>query len=57
MKVYLTDEQRMMIHYQDQLRKLGFSDTDQLTYAELKYKLSVERTKNINYEHESNQYF
>jgi len=57
MKTYLTNEQRMTAYYQDQLSKLGFTDTEQLSYAELKYKLTVERTKNINYEHESNQFF
>jgi len=57
MKTYLTNEQRMTAYYQDQLSKLGFTDTEQLSYAELKYKLTVEKTKNINYEHESNQFF
>ena len=57
MLMYLTNEQRMMAHYQDQLNKLGFTDLDHLTYEELKHKLTIERMRNINYESESNQYF
>jgi len=57
MKLYLTDEERMMAHFQDQLNKLGFKDLDHLSYEELRYKLTIERMKNINYESESNKYF
>jgi len=57
MKLYLTNEQRMMAHFQDQLNKLGFTDLDHLTYGELRHKLTIERMKNINYECESNQFF
>jgi len=57
MRMYLTNEQRMMAHYQDQLNQLGFTDLDHLTYGELKHKLTIERMRNINYESESNKYF
>ena len=57
MKLYLTDEERMMAHFQDQLNKLGFTDLDHLSYEELRHKLTIERMKIINYESESNQYF
>lgn len=57
MKSHDFNEQRMMAHYVQQLNELGFYDTEDMGYLELKQKLAIERMKQIDYDSPSEQYF
>lgn len=52
-----THIQRKTAYYIEQLNKLGYYDTDNLSYAELKQKLTVARMKHIDYSSADNEWF
>lgn len=56
-KAYDLNTQRMMAHYEEQLHKLGYFDTEGLDYGELKQKLAIARMKEIDYNNPNNAWF